>query len=263
VTNQTPITPQQPATAPVPAQDAPGGPGRQPDAPETPLAALQRLQRLRGQLAAEHAKAVRADQQPRPDLDHLRVTPHNGIAAGLETAIFFVEHHLREVGEEARITPDNPATSSDTADNSLRERLAAAVESEIYEYRERTMFWEETGGVTEEIARLATRGAMTTLEAALDIGDAEAILDEPAAAAATQATDEPGLYEKVAGMFSGPLPPPADVPPAVALTCSLAQLRQTHDPHAWQPQPGMRHVQCPGFAHVPAGTEETKSQEQP
>jgi hypothetical protein len=89
-------------------------------------AAVARLQRLRAQLAAEHAKAVRADQQPRPDLDHLRVSPHNGIAAGLETAIFFVEHHLREVGEEARITPDNPATSSDTADNPLREGIATA-----------------------------------------------------------------------------------------------------------------------------------------
>jgi hypothetical protein len=62
---------------------------------------LARLRRLRGQLAAEHAKAVAADQHPRPDLDHLRVTPHNGIAAGLEIAIFFADHHLREAGEEA------------------------------------------------------------------------------------------------------------------------------------------------------------------
>lgn len=57
---------------------------------------LARLRRLRAQLAAEHAKAVAADQQPRPDLDHLRVTAPNGIAAGLQTAIFFVDHHLRE-----------------------------------------------------------------------------------------------------------------------------------------------------------------------
>jgi hypothetical protein len=66
-------------------------------------------------------------------------------------------------GQPARTTPDNPATSSDTADNPLREQIAAAVEDEIYEYRERTMFWEE-GGVTTEIARLATRGAMEAVE---------------------------------------------------------------------------------------------------
>jgi hypothetical protein len=88
---------------------------------------LARLRRLRGQLAAEHAKAVRADQHPRPDLDHLRVTPHNGMAAGLEIAIFFADRHLREAGEEARTTPDNPATSSDTADNPLRQQYAAAL----------------------------------------------------------------------------------------------------------------------------------------
>lgn len=87
---------------------------------------LARLQRLRGQLAAEQAKVVRADQHPRPDLDHLRVTPHNGIAAGLEIAIFFADHHLREAREEDRTTPDNPATSSDTADN---EQLRADAEA--------------------------------------------------------------------------------------------------------------------------------------
>jgi hypothetical protein len=42
------------------------------------------------------------------------------MAAGLEIAIFFADHHLREAGEEARTTPDNPATSRDAADNSLR-----------------------------------------------------------------------------------------------------------------------------------------------
>jgi hypothetical protein len=62
---------------------------------------LARLRRLRAHLAAEHAKAVRADQHPRPDLDHLRVSPHNGMAAGLEIAIFFADHHLREAGEES------------------------------------------------------------------------------------------------------------------------------------------------------------------
>jgi hypothetical protein len=60
-----------------------------------------RLQRLRAQLAAEHAKAVAADQAAVQRPDHLRVTPHNGMAAGLEIAIFFADHHLREAGEEA------------------------------------------------------------------------------------------------------------------------------------------------------------------
>ncbi|WP_405883597.1 hypothetical protein OG747_36450 [Streptomyces sp. NBC_01384] len=88
---------------------------------------LARLRRLRAQLAAEHAKAVAADQQPRPDLDHLRVTAPNGIAAGLQTAIFFVDHHLREAGEAARTTADNSATSGDAADNSLRGQIAESL----------------------------------------------------------------------------------------------------------------------------------------
>ncbi|WP_405888817.1 hypothetical protein OG762_36670 [Streptomyces sp. NBC_01136] len=86
-----------------------------------------RLRRLRAQLAAEHAKAVAADQQPRPDLDHLRVTAPNGIAAGLQTAIFFVDHHLREAGEAARTTADNSATSGDAADNLLRDQIAESL----------------------------------------------------------------------------------------------------------------------------------------
>lgn len=64
----------------------------------------------------------------------------------------------------ARTTPDNP----------LRDQLAEAIESEIYEYRERTMFWGETVGVTQEIARLATRGAMEAIERHLDTGEEQA-----------------------------------------------------------------------------------------
>lgn len=48
-----------------------------------------------------------------------------------------------------------------------REQLHAAIESEVYEYRERTMFWPE-GGITTEIARLATRGAMEVRDAELE-----------------------------------------------------------------------------------------------
>jgi hypothetical protein len=97
------MTDQPPATAPVTAQDTPGGPGRPTGGPETPQTALQRLRRLRGQLAAEHAKAVAADQAAlqRPDRADLRVNPHNGTAAGLEIAVGLADHHLREAGEEA------------------------------------------------------------------------------------------------------------------------------------------------------------------
>ena len=63
---------------------------------------------------------------------------------------------------------------------------------------------------------------------------------------------EDAIYDRLAAVFSVPLPPPEDVPPAVPLPCSHAQLRQPHTPHPWQPQPGMRPVQCAGWEHVPA-----------
>ncbi|MEV7975387.1 hypothetical protein [Streptomyces sp. NPDC086519] len=80
-----------------------------------------------------------------------------------------------------------------------------------------------------------------------------AALDEPAH---EPAADGPPLYDKIASMFSEPLPPPGDEPPATVLPCSSARFRDRHDPHRWEPQPGMRPVQCPGYAHVPAATEE-------
>lgn len=68
-------------------------------------------------------------------------------------------------GEQpGRTTPDNPASSSDIA-----EQLRTAIESEMYEYRERTMWWPETGGITEEIARLATRGGLEALQLRLAV----------------------------------------------------------------------------------------------
>ncbi|MFF2383709.1 hypothetical protein [Streptomyces sp. NPDC058108] len=59
---------------------------------------LARLRRLRDQLAAEHATAVRADQAPARHPDVL-VSPHNGIAAGLEIAVGIADRHLQEAGE--------------------------------------------------------------------------------------------------------------------------------------------------------------------
>ncbi|MER6350600.1 hypothetical protein ABT186_01790 [Streptomyces sp. NPDC001634] len=63
---------------------------------------------------------------------------------------------------------DCSAATPAPADDPLRQRIAAEVESEVYAYRERTMWWEETGGVTQEIARLATRGALAVVQAELD-----------------------------------------------------------------------------------------------
>jgi hypothetical protein len=71
-------------------------------------------------------------------------------------------------GEQpARTTADNSPTSSDVSDNSLRDQLQAAIESEVYEFRERTMWWPE-GEITKEIARLATRGATETRDRELE-----------------------------------------------------------------------------------------------
>jgi hypothetical protein len=112
---------------------------------------------------------------PEEDIRELfsRVAKLNDIASALlapawgsEVGIIPVDHPLY-VGEK-------PTTEAATQATDLQERTRAEIESEIYEYRERTMFWPETGGVTEEIARLATRGAMKALAEHLDIGDAEA-----------------------------------------------------------------------------------------
>ena len=53
-----------------------------------------------------------------------------------------------------------PAPTPEPTPDRIREQLHAAIEPEIYAYRERTTWWPETGGITEEIARLAVRGAM-------------------------------------------------------------------------------------------------------
>jgi hypothetical protein len=55
----------------------------------------------------------------------------------------------------------------------LREQLLTLVESEMYEYRERTGFWPE-GGVTTEIARLACRGALEAITAYFEFGPEDA-----------------------------------------------------------------------------------------
>ncbi|MCX4809025.1 hypothetical protein OG601_47170 [Streptomyces sp. NBC_01239] len=85
----------------------------------------------------------------------------NGIA--LHAAKAIVHRNDANNGEECpRTIPDNPPTSSDAPDNPLEERIRALIEDEMYEYRERAMWWPE-GEIAKEIARLATRGAMEAL----------------------------------------------------------------------------------------------------
>lgn len=79
----------------------------------------------------------------------------------------------------SRLDCPNPCAADDQLhrgqpDGSLPDRLRTLVESEVYEYRERTMFWPETGGITEEIARLATRGALEAIDAHLEFGSEDA-----------------------------------------------------------------------------------------
>lgn len=64
-------------------------------------------------------------------------------------------HPLHPGVEQAEPRPVSP---------DLAERIRTLIESEMYEYRERTCFWPE-GGITAEIARLATRGALEALAA--------------------------------------------------------------------------------------------------
>lgn len=117
------------------------------------------LRRFRAWLATELAKATAADRKTDCPPD-LRISPHNGIAAGLSIALHGIDHLLGNGHDTATSPP---------------EQIEAAIESEIYEYRERTTLWDETDGITEEIARLATRGALAALR--------------HAAPAATQATE--------------------------------------------------------------------------
>lgn len=67
--------------------------------------------------------------------------------------------------ELAALAAEQPAPTTAKNPPAPREQLYDAIEHEMYEYRERTMLWGETEGVTEEITRLATRGALSILQA--------------------------------------------------------------------------------------------------
>jgi hypothetical protein len=107
------VNDQTPATAPVTAQDTPGGPGRQPDAPQPPQTAPGGFPDVQGHCPACGGASLfvgsggyitcRRIECPEPD-----------------AATTLLERN-------PRTTPDNPATSSDAADKSLREQLAMAL----------------------------------------------------------------------------------------------------------------------------------------
>lgn len=84
--------PAEAANGPQASQETPaGGEGRR-DAPRAAQADTEPLRRYRAWLANEHARAVGADQATDCPPE-LRISPHNGIAAGLATALHGLDHH--------------------------------------------------------------------------------------------------------------------------------------------------------------------------
>lgn len=75
------------------------------------------------------------------------------------------DRRLVELHDAIHTPAEQPARTTAKNPPGLREQLYDAIEHQVYEYRERTMLWGETEGVTEEIARLATRGALGILQA--------------------------------------------------------------------------------------------------
>jgi len=147
---------------------------------------------------------------------------------------------------EAHVEP-GPAATQATDDPELTAQeardLADELGTELYRAQDRLAF-------IAECCDAAEQDGTTTV----DISRVRGWLDGPKCGMQLAAA-EPGLYDKLTAMFSGPLPPPGDTPPSTVLGCSLNQLRRTHEPHLWQPQPGMRPVQCPGWEHVPAAAD--------
>jgi hypothetical protein len=123
--------PQRPASAPVPAQDTPGGPGRQPDATEAPQTSVEGFAPCRTtQHCAYHGWCHRCDPAFAAVMSRVNVAIQRNDANDSHWGPLYeaVGQALRDVGEQpARTTPDNSATSGDTVDNSLRERLATVL----------------------------------------------------------------------------------------------------------------------------------------
>lgn len=98
--------PQTPASAPVPAQDTPGGPGRQPDAPEPPQTAPDGFPDVQGRCPACGGSSLFVGSGGYITCRRIECPEPDAAATLLE--------------RDPWTTPDNPATSSDTADNPLR-----------------------------------------------------------------------------------------------------------------------------------------------
>lgn len=119
--------PGRPLSASLTASTPPAGASRRPDPSSGPQAGTEPLdpyRQLLAHLQAARAKALQGG--PRCRLDEAGWV-NDGIAIGHHAAIawaitLFEGHEAREAylaaeGETARTTPDNPAASSDTADN--------------------------------------------------------------------------------------------------------------------------------------------------
>lgn len=116
---------------------------------------------------------------------------------------------LRQLLEGLAAQP--PAPPAVTVTPELAQRIRTLIESEMYEYRERTMFWPE-GAVTELIAELATRGALEALN-----------VPGPAATEATQPV-----------MLRDPCPRCEGSPTRIPRTAMTDHMR-THHPEEQQP----------------------------
>lgn len=150
-----------------------------------------------------------------------------------------------EIARDRHIAEDH--TAPDDADLTAEEArdLADQLSRDLYRAEDRLAF-------IAELLDAAEQDGTTTVETTRVRG----WLDGPKCGMQL-AAEQPGLYAKLTDLLSGPLPPPGDTPPSTVLGCSHQQLRQPHDPHPWQPQPGMRHVQCPGYTPAPAATQAT------
>jgi hypothetical protein len=105
--------PKTPASAPVPAQDAPGGPGRQPDAPEAPQTAPGGFPDVQGRCPACGGSSLFVGSGGYITCSRIECPEPDAATTLLE--------------RNPRTTPDNSATSGDAADNLLREQLAEAL----------------------------------------------------------------------------------------------------------------------------------------
>jgi hypothetical protein len=173
-------------------------------------------------------------------------TEPEAVARDLTAALRERRHPIRQYPDERReaaerdmlaVFPPEADVEPELTAEEARD-LADDLGNQLYRAQDALAFVEECCVIAERSGRTITVADVRTWLKGAQCGRQLAV-------------EEPSLYDKITGMFDGPLPAAGDEPPSAALPCSHAHLRQPHDPHPWQPQPGMRHVQCPGWAHVP------------